>query len=240
MSKRFLIFLFLALFLAGFSHLISGEKRIVGARISGQVLLLRVDLATYEMDCSVDGTTWTTQKLGWTNLLNAPTLATVATSGSYSDLSGTPTLATVATSGLYSDLSGTPSLASVATSGSYADLSNKPANVTTSADGFMSSSDKTKLNGLNVPVVASSETTVTSSYTADWDTATHHRIKTTASTACALTVQAIPSGKELLIRVDNSAAGSVTFNSVEIIPSSSTGITFLTFVNVIGTVEVKP
>jgi hypothetical protein len=37
-----------------------------------------------------------------------------------------PNLATVATSGLYSDLSGTPSLATVATSGSYNDLSNKP------------------------------------------------------------------------------------------------------------------
>ena len=37
-----------------------------------------------------------------------------------------PNLATVATSGAYSDLSGTPSLATVATSGSYTDLSNKP------------------------------------------------------------------------------------------------------------------
>jgi len=35
-------------------------------------------------------------------------LATVATSGAYADLSGTPTLATVATSGAYADLSGTP------------------------------------------------------------------------------------------------------------------------------------
>ncbi len=37
-------------------------------------------------------------------------LATVATSGLYSDLSGSPTLATVATSGAYSDLSGTPTI----------------------------------------------------------------------------------------------------------------------------------
>lgn len=58
---------------------------------------------------------------------NKPSLATVATSGNYSDLSGTPTLAAVATSGAYSDLSGTPTLATVATSGSYNDLSNKPA-----------------------------------------------------------------------------------------------------------------
>ena len=51
-------------------------------------------------------------------------LATVATSGAYSDLSGTPspfdpnTLATVATSGAYSDLSGTPTLGTAATTAS--------------------------------------------------------------------------------------------------------------------------
>jgi hypothetical protein len=53
-------------------------------------------------------------------------LATVATTGAYSDLSGKPTLATVATSGAYADLSGTPSLATVATTGAYTDLSGKP------------------------------------------------------------------------------------------------------------------
>lgn len=57
---------------------------------------------------------------------NKPTLATVATSGSYNDLSNTPNLATVATTGSYNDLSNTPNLATVATSGSYNDLSNKP------------------------------------------------------------------------------------------------------------------
>jgi hypothetical protein len=66
---------------------------------------------------------------------NKPTLATVATSGSYSDLSNTPSLATVATSGSYNDLTDKPDLthyvedtdlASVATSGSYNDLSDKP------------------------------------------------------------------------------------------------------------------
>lgn len=77
-------------------------------------------------------------------------LATVATSGQYSDLTGTPSLATVATTGDYDDLlnkptipaaqvnadwnagSGVaqilnkPSLAAVATSGDYDDLTNKP------------------------------------------------------------------------------------------------------------------
>ena len=62
----------------------------------------------------------------YTNFINTPSLATVATSGAYSDLSWTPTLATVATSGSYTDLSNKPNLATVATSGSYTDLSNKP------------------------------------------------------------------------------------------------------------------
>lgn len=43
-------------------------------------------------------------------IANKPVLASVATSGSYSDLSNTPSLATVATTGAYSDLSGTPDL----------------------------------------------------------------------------------------------------------------------------------
>lgn len=42
-------------------------------------------------------------------------LATVATSGLYSDLTGTPTLATVATTGAYSDLTGTPTIPSAGT-----------------------------------------------------------------------------------------------------------------------------
>jgi len=59
--------------------------------------------------------------LGYTPV-NPSGLATVATSGSYADLSNKPTLF----SGAYADLTGKPSLASVATSGSYADLTNKP------------------------------------------------------------------------------------------------------------------
>ena len=77
----------------------------------------------------------------WSPLSPALALSTVATTGSYADLtdkpsipaaptwstlSGAPTLATVATSGSYADLSGAPSLSPVATTGTYADLSNKP------------------------------------------------------------------------------------------------------------------
>lgn len=53
-------------------------------------------------------------------------LASVASTGSYADLTNKPTYATVATSGSYNDLSNKPTYATVATSGSYTDLSNKP------------------------------------------------------------------------------------------------------------------
>ena len=45
-------------------------------------------------------------------------LATVATSGAYSDLSGTPSLATVATTGAYTDLTGLPTLGTAASTAS--------------------------------------------------------------------------------------------------------------------------
>ena len=87
---------------------------------------------------------------GVAQILNKPSLATVATSGNYSDLNGTPSLATVATSGDYDDLQNKPTipsaqvnsdwnassgvaeilnkptLATVATTGDYTDLTNKP------------------------------------------------------------------------------------------------------------------
>lgn len=65
------------------------------------------------------------------NVAQTPTANTHATSKKYVDdglalKANSSALATVATSGAYSDLSGTPSLATVATSGSYSDLTNKP------------------------------------------------------------------------------------------------------------------
>ena len=48
----------------------------------------------------------------------------------------------------WTEVTGKPTFATVATSGSYSDLLNKPQNATISADGFMSSADKTKLNAL--------------------------------------------------------------------------------------------
>ena len=65
-------------------------------------------------------------QVGGTQVMKSTSLATVATTGAYSDITGTPSLATVATTGAYADVTGTPTLATVATSGSYNDLSNQP------------------------------------------------------------------------------------------------------------------
>lgn len=98
---------------------------------------------------SYNGTTLSVNSVPVANITG---LATVATSGSYSDLSGKPSIpsaqiqadwtqastgaldyvknkpsfSTVAATGAYSDLSGTPSLAAVAFSGDYTDLTSKP------------------------------------------------------------------------------------------------------------------
>ena len=69
---------------------------------------------------------------GVAQILNKPSLATVATSGSYTDLSSKPSIPAAqvnsdwnASSGV-AQISNKPSLATVATSGSYSDLSSKP------------------------------------------------------------------------------------------------------------------
>ena len=60
----------------------------------------------------------------YTDLTNTPTLANVATTGEYNDLVNIPTFANVATTGDYTDLTNTPTLANVATTGDYNDLIN--------------------------------------------------------------------------------------------------------------------
>ena len=62
----------------------------------------------------------------YTTKADVASLATVATTGSYGDLSDRPGLAAVATSGSYDDLDDRPSLTTVATTGSYNDLSDRP------------------------------------------------------------------------------------------------------------------
>ena len=62
----------------------------------------------------------------YNDLSDKPQLSTVATTGSYNDLSNKPQLSTVATTGSYNDLSNKPQLSTVATTGNYNDLFNKP------------------------------------------------------------------------------------------------------------------
>lgn len=61
---------------------------------------------------TADNTTWSSDKIDdeLDTKADASSLAAVATSGSYNDLTNTPTLATVATSGSYNDLSDKPAI----------------------------------------------------------------------------------------------------------------------------------
>lgn len=99
-------------------------------------------------------------------------LATVATSGSYNDLTNKPTIPEQIT--VDSEISSTSTnpvqnkivyevlsavrenlltqinnLSAVAKSGSYNDLTDKPSNATTSSAGLMSAADKSKLDGIS-------------------------------------------------------------------------------------------
>ena len=79
-----------------------GDHLLVNADMGGSVDPAKID--------KIDSTDSVTSVAGRTGAVVLSTadisgLATVATSGAYSDLSGTPTLATVATTGAYSDLS---------------------------------------------------------------------------------------------------------------------------------------
>ena len=97
----------------------------------------------------------------YSDLTGAPTLATVATTGAYSDLSGTPSLATVATTGAYSDLTGTPTLATVATTGAYSDLTGTPTLGTAAAEDVgTSAGNVVQLDGTaKLPAVDGSQLT---------------------------------------------------------------------------------
>ena len=83
---------------------------------------------------------------------NKPNLATVATSGSYNDLSNKPTIPSAQVNSDWNASSGVaeilnkPTLATVATSGSYSDLSNKPT-IPTTTDSVTSGSTAALTSG---------------------------------------------------------------------------------------------
>jgi hypothetical protein len=101
----------------------SGDGAIAYDNTTGVFTYTPADVSGYALTSSLAAVATTG---AYSDLTGTPTLSAVATSGSYGDLTGTPSLATVAISGAYSDLSGTPILATVATSGSYTDLSDQP------------------------------------------------------------------------------------------------------------------
>ena len=68
----------------------------------------------------------TADSVNWENIVGKPTFATVATSGSYNDLTDKPTIPTAYTHPATHPASMITGLSTVATSGSYADLTNKP------------------------------------------------------------------------------------------------------------------
>ena len=101
---------------------------------------------------------------------DSSSLATVATSGAYADLTGKPSLFSGAYADLtgkptlfdgdYASLTGTPSLATVATSGSYTDLSNRPSTILNSLNGLTGGTQtfSTGTTGTNFAISSSGTT----------------------------------------------------------------------------------
>ena len=88
-----------------------GDHLLINADMGGTLDPAKID--------KVDNTDSVTSVAGRTGAVTLSTadisgLATVASTGAYSDLTGAPTLATVATTGAYSDLTGTPTLGTAA------------------------------------------------------------------------------------------------------------------------------
>ncbi len=125
MRKLFAIFCLIIL--SVLAVVFAGEKRIVGARVNNQLLLLRVDMANYQMDCSVDGTTWSAVSAMSEIADNALSLSK---------------LAQVPTASILGNVTG--STANV-TALSASDLKTLIGNATTSVSGLMSAADKTTL-----------------------------------------------------------------------------------------------
>lgn len=93
---------------------------------------------------------------GMAAILNKPALATVATSGAYGDLSGKPTIPAPQ---VQTDWNASSGLASIANKpASFPPSAHGHADATTGAAGFMSSADKTKLNGIAAGATANTGT----------------------------------------------------------------------------------
>ena len=136
-----------------------------------------------------------------TNYTPTTWLATVATSGSYSDLSNKPTIPTK-TSQLTNDSSfvSSSSLATVATSGSYNDLSNKPTipsvnnSTITFTQNWTSKGDIT-LNQSSNETIALTDTTysnITKSEIQTWTATTQRTISASVITSALPRISSLP------------------------------------------------
>ena len=175
----------------------------------------------------------------WDEVTSKPTFATVATTGSYTDLNSTPALSEVATTGQYDDLENIPNFANVAMSGSYGDLVNTPEMVTpgsvltlNNTTEYMPSSD---YNPATKKYVDDAVNPINSSLTSLQSFMDFYEGANTVSTLVSLPIDkrsivanvgsatnlslsgVIPVGRELYIRIYNTS--SVTFDQ----PIPSTG-----------------
>ena len=150
-------------------------------------------------------------QVNWSDILNKPTFATVATSGSYNDLSDKPTIPTKTsqltndsgfitsnalngyatetwvgqqgylTSVAWGDITDKPTLSTVATSGSYNDLTDKPTIPTTTGE-LTNDSGFITSNALNGYATTSDVSTAISSQTKETWTFTLSDGSTTTKT----------------------------------------------------------
>jgi hypothetical protein len=135
-------------------------------------------------------------------------LATVATSGAYSDLTGKPTLF----SGAYADLTGKPSLATVATSGAYADLTGKPT-IPTATSGL--TNDSGFITG-NAPTITGLKETKVAMGANNIDCAAGNVFTKTISGATTLTVSNVAASgsvSEFILKLTNGGSATITWFS---------------------------
>ena len=183
---------------------LAGEKRIVGARVNNQVMLLRVDLANYAMDASTDGANWN---------------AIPGTSGIADNALSLSKLAQISSGSILGNVSG--STGNVTTL-SASDLKTLIGDATTSAAGLMSSTDKTTL-GTRAASGANSDITSLSGLTTALSVAQGGTGLSSLGTAGqVLAVNAEATGT-FWTTVSGSGIGDVTG------PSSSTDSNLVTF-----------
>ena len=166
----------------------------------------------YTLVCSygyglVEAAVWAIEE-NYNNLLNIPSFATVATSGSYTDLVNKPSFSAVATTGSYASLTGAPSLATVATSGSYTDLSNTPIYSTVATSG----SYNDLLNKPSIPTASSLglATVATSGSYTDLTNKPNFATSSDVTSAIQAVVGAAPSALATLKAIDDQLSADET------------------------------